>query len=616
MRTFFFLACFLLGAFHSPASLCAQNSTEKLREQPSATAAKAGLAIHWRTDVEAALKEAKREKKPVFWYVPTIEGSFMDRQAEVDGYMMAGPFSWPWLVELLNERYVPVKAKADRKLCKTYGLAPVSFIEPGILILPTARGAKRRTFQALSTFSPSWFRYHFLSYDDTSSPWPVEIQEAYITTCYTTLPQADDGLERFDKFLETMPEAERPGALWMFAAGLRNYQRGAQAREILQRLKKGYPENPLAAKAAMELEGHGPYWQGFETYDTLPAVSLHDRIRGTRLEKGLLSDAEILVRSQAYLLRMQEADGSWRDSRYDFGGTDSMPNVHAAITAIIARGLAGHRPPPDQADQPEADVSVSLQRAYAFLAQDDILNLQDSDELLWAYLYRIRLYTYLLDREHTDREAILPLLTRNVDALMGLQGDKGAWAHEYENPFVTASALIALYEAQRHGVEPQDLDEVVERGLIALEASRSKDGAYSYYQGRGKVRTPVEASVGRSPVGEHARQLWGVAKKKDLNEAIANSFEHEEPLFLARKYDDHTSTHAYGGFFFWYSMLGRTEAILALPKGKKRTQYRKRQRDLILGLPEIDGAFIDSHELGRCYGTGMALWCLDLLEQD
>jgi hypothetical protein len=30
-------------------------------------------------------------------------------------------------------------------------------------------------------------------------------------------------------------------------------------------------------------------------------------------------------------------------------------------------------------------------------------------------------------------------------------------------------------------------------------------------------------------------------------------------------------------------------------------------------LPEFDGCFVDSHELGRCYGTAMALLCFDVL---
>jgi hypothetical protein len=30
----------------------------------------------------------------------------------------------------------------------------------------------------------------------------------------------------------------------------------------------------------------------------------------------------------------------------------------------------------------------------------------------------------------------------------------------------------------------------------------------------------------------------------------------------------------------------------------------------MLAIPEIDGSFIDSHELGKCYGTAMALLTL------
>lgn len=607
------LACAGL-ATSSPAE--AQNSTRKLRDEPSATAAAAGHQVSWREDLAEALKEAKKAKKTVFWYVPTIEGSFMDRKPEVDRYMMAGPFSWPWLIEHLNDHYIPVRTPADRKLCKEYGIERIDFIEPGIIFLSTEKRRKPVVYQRITTFHPSWFQQILYFEEDTQHRWPVVLKAPYAQVFYRDLPTQEDGLAQFDKLLPTLPERNQAGALWLFAAGSRDFQKEGQARTLLQRLMEEHAGHPLAAKAAMELEGHGPYWHGFESYDALPHDATRQNRRGTRILKGILSDTELLLRSQAFLVRMQEMDGAWRDSRYDFGGTDSLPNVHAAVSAIVARGLAGHRPPPDQAESPEFDLSAALQRTYAYLAKDNILNLEDTDEILWAYLYRIRLHAYLLQQEGADRDRLLPLLTRDVEALIGIQGEEGAWYHEYENPFVTASALLGLHEAKELGVAPAGLEKVVERGLIALEASRSKKGAYSYYQGRGRVRTPIEASVGRSPVGEHARLAWDVTRKQDLERAIEASFLHQDPLFRARKYDDHTDVHAYGGFFFWYVMLTRTEAILALPPGKKRARFLEQQRDLILDLPEIDGVFLDSHELGRCYGTGMALWCLDLLEQD
>jgi hypothetical protein len=34
----------------------------------------------------------------------------------------------------------------------------------------------------------------------------------------------------------------------------------------------------------------------------------------------------------------------------------------------------------------------------------------------------------------------------------------------------------------------------------------------------------------------------------------------------------------------------------------------------MLRLPELDGCFVDSHELGRCYGTAMALLSFSVLD--
>ena len=67
---------------------------------------------------------------------------------------------------------------------------------------------------------------------------------------------------------------------------------------------------------------------------------------------------------------------------------------------------------------------------------------------------------------------------------------------------------------------------------------------------------------------------------------------------------------AYGGFFFWYDMRGRSEAIRAI-LGPKREMLAEQQQKIIAGLPELDGCFVDSHELGRCYGTAMALLSMD-----
>ena len=115
------------------------------------------------------------------------------------------------------------------------------------------------------------------------------------------------------------------------------------------------------------------------------------------------------------------------------------------------------------------------------------------------------------------------------------------------------------------------------------------------------------------PLCELALFLFGASDQTKLQAALATGFRHHELLAAVRKYDDHADRHGYGGFFFWFDMLGRAEAILQLTDAAERGKLVAQQKKLVLDLPEFDGCFVDSHELGRCYGTAMALLCLDAL---
>ncbi|MCP4095154.1 MAG: hypothetical protein GY748_02805, partial [Planctomycetaceae bacterium] len=91
---------------------------------------------------------------------------------------------------------------------------------------------------------------------------------------------------------------------------------------------------------------------------------------------------------------------------------------------------------------------------------------------------------------------------------------------------------------------------------------------------------------------------------------VKKSPDFHDNLDIALKYDDHTSTLAYGGFFFWYDMRARSETIRNLTDRNLRKRCAEIQKSLVMNLPELDGCFVDSHELGRVYGTAMALLSL------
>ena len=57
-------------------------------------------------------------------------------------------------------------------------------------------------------------------------------------------------------------------------------------------------------------------------------------------------------------------------------------------------------------------------------------------------------------------------------------------------------------------------------------------------------------------------------------------------------------------------MRARSETISRLKDRELRKRCAEIQKSLIMNLPELDGCFVDSHELGRVYGTAMALLSL------
>ncbi len=134
-----------------------QNSTQKIRVKPSETAKLIGTAVKWRSNVDQAITESKATGRPVFWYVPTVPGSFMDRKPEIDRYMLAGPFSWPRIIDTLNDQFIPVRGQPDAKQQQKYGLVRYKFIEPGFVVLD-GDANKIMAVDRMTTLHPDWIQ--------------------------------------------------------------------------------------------------------------------------------------------------------------------------------------------------------------------------------------------------------------------------------------------------------------------------------------------------------------------------------------------------------------------------------------------------------------------------
>ncbi len=586
------------------------------RVAPSEHAAQAGQAVEWRESLTGALEESKSSGKPVFWYVTGTAGTFMDRQGEIDWLMMAGPFSWPVTVELINEHFIPVRGRAGKETGEKYGIVRIEFIEPGWIVLD-GEGKELARRDRLNTLHPGWFGAPLAELVDAEwtpqSPFPGTAldgrTQARLHARFVEGATGDSSLAIYAGMTDPAARAE---ALYVHACALHDL-RQEDAADAVWALVAKIHDHPLAAAAQMEIEGHGPYSRGIASFAYLPS----DVYAGTNTSQapaGALIENEVWMLSTRFLLRMQRANGGWEDSIYDFGGTDSLPNVYVATSALVMQALleAESRGIGDES----RPVVEALMPGHRYVIDDANMALGDDDEIVWAYLYRAQFLSRRLADKLPEPIAVRTRmdLREACQSLVNIQRKDGAWSHEYPNPFVTAQALVALYRAKELGVTPDGIDETVARGIDALRRARTSEVAYTYGMPRGTARAAVAASVGRAPLGELALHLWG-ADDADLAGSIERSFRDEQPLLNARKYDDHTNVHAYGGFFFWWDLHVRTLAISALEESPQRREWAERQKAQVIALAEIDGAFIDSHELGKSYGTAMALICLAELDR-
>ncbi len=614
VRYMAYLGHFLVIAF-AISSLSAQeddrNSTKKIRVQPGELASRVGSAVEWRDDVEQALQEARKSGRPVFWYVPTLKGSFMDRKVEIDRYMLGGPFSHPEIIRLLNTEFIPLRAKAKGANSEKYELLPFKFVEPGFIVL-NPDGSLKQSVDRLTTFQSRWlFQLIAGAAGKTGAQFNVTPR---LAKQWKSAGRGDWQFE-IPAFPADDPDAVEAGLLRGMQA-FRNNQPG-KATRIFAETSQMQPENPLAWKAAAEAEGIGPFVRGFEVVRELPqrAYEAGRDSAGSAAPVGVYDEEQLCKAGIDFLLGMQNEAGGYVDSDYDFGGTDSLPNVHVAVTALVGMALieAKQAVPAYRS----AAVDQALLGCARFVSDQDHVNRADRDEILWAYAYAARLLARLKRVDATGESVknfpVESSLQTCVNNLQNIQSKRGGWYHEYENPFVTATALCALYEAQQAGAKVDEAK--IRRGVESLASQRGNSGSYPYSSGRRRAarsdtERDISAAAGRMPLCEIALRLWGKSDDSRLQNSIEQSFRFQENLDVALKYDDHTSRLAYGGFFFWYDMRGRSEAISYLQDPEVRQQMENRQREIVMALPEIDGCFVDSHEIGRCYGTAMALLCL------
>ena len=373
--------------------------------------------------------------------------------------------------------------------------------------------------------------------------------------------------------------------------------------------------SPWAWRAAANLvdgtdrTSMGPTWHGFESPFATAAPT--KAAVGTAFPRDPDQPKVLAREGVRFLLHLQRENGGWTDSRYAYWPSPQLtPNAWVAATSVACTALLEWR----ELD-PEG-IDDALRRGEAYMFDERHMNRTFQEEV-YADGYKLLYLARKWDLAQSDdaRSGCVEQMNRTVRFLFERQGttqrSKGFWGHEYPNPFTTASVMNALYLCKKRGARIPT--KVMRDGAEALLTVRDDGGAFAYGAGRpprGKPEDRMKNSMGRSPICE-AAILWSGHEKgsiENVAKAMDNFWKYLPRLHAVRQCDFHTDQEL-AGFFFWHVIFHTTETIKVLPAAD-RARHEKRLREYISTLGEIDGSFVDSHEMGKGYGTAMGLLSL------
>jgi hypothetical protein len=615
---------------------------EHHERRPGERAAVARAAVDRLALVDAACAEAKQRGTLVLWYVPRIEeqglrGRQMYRAPVLDVYMRQVVFGDPDVAELCNHAFVPLRCTMDQALCDRFDLRPLAFVEPAVVWLD-GDGKLVHFVERFRTFHGHWFAslcVRVLEHAGVRLPGATVAELRRVGRWREALAlarQGDDqspaarlaiahlqrllrqpgptGLTAQDLAHDAAVHADRTAyeaALAALGAG-----REDAARERFAALATRSPDTIWGRRAhanvtlGPDARPLGAAFAGFEAYGPLPEAAWVGLPRDTTWQGDPLRPEAIAAAGVEFLLAQQREHGGFTDSRYAYWPDSSItPNAWVAITALCCTALVAHRPTVTDAVQQRID--EALRRGERYLLDPTRLN-RGKNEDCYADAYRLLYFARATPGADAARQReLVQHMNELVAAAAARQRPSGFWAHEYENAFATGAVLQQLLTAAAAGATVPA--EIVDRAAGALLSARCQNGAYVYGGAAKGQPTGVKDSAGRMPLCEGVLLQVGRSDLDRVRAALNVFWGHLQRLETVRRNDFHSDGEL-AGFFFFHSLFHASEVVRLLPEAE-RAGHWQRLVEVLQRIPEFDGSFVDSHEIGRSYGTAMALLVLD-----
>ncbi|MBI2933498.1 MAG: hypothetical protein HYY16_17790 [Planctomycetes bacterium] len=562
--------------------------------------------------LQQARKKAADTGRLVLLYVYRIHGRHMYRSPLLDRYMKSVVWSDEAVVSLVKRSFVPLRLTCDDAVGEALGLKAPDVVEPMIVVM-NADGRILQTIHRIRTFNADWMLAALSRHlPDTNGHAPPRGEQALAALKERQDPEAaaERGwvllrmgrLEDARKELSAAMESKR-AAEAKYHLSVVEYLTGQEsaAVERWRDLARNHSDTHWGWKAAMNLSPwkdttpEGPLPHAFEDVFWAPegAYEKTDTTRWARTEKDV---DDVARRAVEFLLLHQRSSGGWTDTRYAYWDSPKiLPNVRVAVSALACTALLEWRDvAPDRVDQ-------ALARGERYIFDDKNLAPGRNEEC-YADAYRL---LYLARKHARAKEAALrdkmDVLVKKLELSLKPQG---LWWHEYSNPFATAAVISCLLEARAQGASiPERL---LAKAAEGLAKQRGPDGGYTYMAGR--QPSPARNAAGRMPACEMALYACGLGSPEALENAMNTWWEQYGRFERVRVCDFHADEEV-AGFFFFHDFFHATQAVFWM-RPKQRQEHQAKFLSALVRLPEIDGSFIDDHEIGKSYGTAMALLSL------
>jgi hypothetical protein len=344
-----------------------------------------------------------------------------------------------------------------------------------------------------------------------------------------------------------------------------------------------------------------------------------------------------IERGIKFLLADQRPDGSWGSPEKTKGLNIYAPPPGAhdafrtAVTSLAIMALIEAEP--CLADDQRSAVNEAIDRGAAWLDKRLGRLRRATPEAIynvWGHAYAIQALVKLHERAEGDstRQAKLKdLAAAQADLLARYSFVGGGWSYydflagtqtpsDAAFSFCTATALIALHQAESIGVEfPERL---TEKALASIHRQQKADFSYAYGEYlRMMPMHPINrpgGSLGRSQACNLALRLHGDERVTDdvLKTWLNRLFARNGWLSIGRKRPiPHESFFFVAGYFYYYGHWYAAQCIEQLPE-IERPYFQDHLAHILLPLQERDGSWWDYpfYNYHQQYGTAMAVMSL------